>query len=65
MSTWADIKVEYIKPKPKKEEGIDWLSIVENTKRECKSKTTAIPYYLLKTVKKYHISDKTKINKVF
>jgi len=52
MSNWADIKVYHIKPKPKREEDIDWLGIVENAKRECKSKTTAIPYYFLQTVKK-------------
>ena len=61
---WTD-KVIHIEPKPKKEEDIDWVGIVENAKKECKSKTTAIPYYLLQTVKKYHISDKTEINKLF
>lgn len=64
MSNWSDIKVAYIKPKHKKEEGIDWLDIVEKTKRECKCKTTAIPYYLLQPVRKYHISNKTELNNI-
>jgi len=64
MSTWTNIKIAYIKPKLKKEEDIDWLGIVENAKRECKSKTTTIPQYLFQPVRKYHISNKTEINKV-
>lgn len=64
MSNWADIKIYHIKPKPKKEEGIDWLDIVEKSKKECKIKTIALPRYLLQTVKKYHISDKTDLNRI-
>lgn len=64
MDSWANIKVDYIKPKPKIEEGIDWLDIVEKTKRECKSKTTAIPSYTVQSIRKCHISNKTEINKV-
>lgn len=64
MSSWADIKVAYIKPKPKKEEGIDWLDIVEKAKRECKIKTIALPQYLLQPVRKYHISNKTELNNI-
>lgn len=64
MSNWADIKVYHIKPKPKKEEGIDWLGIVEKTKEECKIKTTALPKYLFQTVRKYSISDKTDLNNI-
>ena len=64
MSSWADIKVAYIKPKPKIEEGIDWLDIVEKTKRECKCKTTAIPSYIVQSIRKYHISNKTELNNI-
>ena len=64
MSSWADIKVAHIKPKPKKEEGIDCLGIVENAKKECKIKTTALPQYLFQPVRKYHISNKTDISKL-
>lgn len=64
MSSWADIEVAYIKPKPKKEEGIDWLGIVENAKEECKIKTTALPQYLFQPVRKYHISNKTELNNI-
>ena len=64
MNKWADIKVAYIKSKPKREEGIDWLDIVEKTKEECKIKTTALPQYLLQPVRKYHISNKTDLNNI-
>ena len=64
INSWTNIEVAYIKPKPKREEGIDWLDIVEKTKKECKIKTTALPQYLLQTVRKCHISNKTEINKV-
>ncbi len=61
MNSWTDIKVAYIKPKPKKEEDIDWLGIVENAKEECKIKTTALSQYLPQPVRKYHISNKTEL----
>jgi len=64
MGNWADIKIYHIKPKPKREEDIDWLDIVEKTKRECKSKTTALPRYLFQPVRKYHISNKTDLNNI-
>lgn len=64
MSSWADIKVVDIKPKTKKEEGIDWLGIVENAKKQCKIKTTALPQYLFQQVRKYHISNKTDLNNI-
>ena len=64
MSSCTDIQVADIKPKPKKEEGIDWLGIVENAKEECKIKTTALPQYLFQSVRKYHISNKTELNNI-
>lgn len=64
MRGWTDIKVVDIKPKSKKEESIDWLGIVENVKKECKIKTTTLPQYLFQPVRKYHINNKTEINKV-
>lgn len=63
-NTWANIKVAHIKPKPKREEGVDWLDIVEKTKRECKSKTIATPSYTVQNIRKCYISNKTEINKV-
>ena len=58
---WTDVKIQ--PPKPKKEEKkneIDWLEVVEQTKRECRIKTKAPEVDYSKPI--IHINNKTETN---
>lgn len=58
---WTDVKIQ--PPKPKKEEKkneIDWLEVVEQTKRECRIKTRVPEVDYSKPI--IHINNKTEAN---